>query len=139
VVNLSAKLINAFRVNLRAKAQNSFAMNVRPKSLHQLCLGVLLVGHLWVSPTVFAASLHGDPQCQDWPQIELPVKQRWLNAILAPMNMTFMSRVRPPTDKYAQLGSLEPVLEWMDNYCRTQPKQPAINGAVQFFEELTAR
>lgn len=138
-MNLSANPITAFKVNLRSKAQTSFVMKARSRSLQQLCLGVLLVGQLWLSPTVFAASLHGDPQCQDWPQIELPVKQRWLNAILAPMNMTFMSRVRPPTDKYAQLGSLEPVLEWMGNYCRTQPKQPAINGAIQFFEELTAR
>jgi hypothetical protein len=82
-------------------------------------------------------TLFGDPSCAYWVQVEPRAKEVWLNAILRPINMGYMRRERPLADKFAELTSLEPVVQFVDRYCQLRSENKAMEGALEFFKELT--
>jgi hypothetical protein len=82
-------------------------------------------------------TLFGDPDCDHWLPLEFRVKEVWLNAILSPINMTYMHRERPATNRFTALRSLAPAVEFVDDYCQAKPKAKAMSGAVRYFEVLT--
>jgi hypothetical protein len=110
-------------------------------------IGIVLCG---VTLQLFAQSLQsmktpgdmtlfGNPDCSHWLRVEAEAKEVWLNAILSPINMGFMRREKPPTDKYGALTSLAPAAKFVDSYCASRPDTKAMSGAFKYFEELTAQ
>jgi hypothetical protein len=82
-------------------------------------------------------TLFGDPDCAYWLLVEPRAKQVWLQAILSPINMGYMQREKPSSDKFAELKSLVPAMHYVDHYCASRQQGKAMVGAMRFFEELT--
>jgi hypothetical protein len=81
-------------------------------------------------------TLHGNPDCDRWLTLDSTVKNFWLDAILSPINMTYMLREKPTVDRYVALPSLAPVAEYVDTFCVAQPKSKAMSAALSYFEVL---
>jgi hypothetical protein len=81
-------------------------------------------------------TLFGDPDCAFWLRVAPRAKQVWLQAILSPINMGYMQREKPATDKFAALTSLAPAAHFVDGYCEVHQKAKAMQGAVKFFDAL---
>jgi hypothetical protein len=83
-------------------------------------------------------TLHGDPVCHYWLRLDTQVKETWLRAILSPINMAHMLRLKPPQDRYLALASLAPAIRSVDAFCASQLNEKAMGGAMAYFEYLTA-
>jgi hypothetical protein len=85
------------------------------------------------------STLHGNPKCAYWLSLDDKVKDFWLKAILSPINMGYMYREKPPKDKYLALKSMEPAIDFVNNYCERRTHELAMPGAMRYFEELIAQ
>ncbi len=83
-----------------------------------------------------AQNLFGDPRCDEWLGMEAQPRLVWLNALLAPMNMAYLTRVKTATDQYARLATLDPAVAAVDQYCLQNPKQQAAIAAIAFLNSL---
>jgi hypothetical protein len=84
-------------------------------------------------------TLHGNPNCRYWLRLDPKVKETWLKAILSPINMGYMYREKPAKDHYQALPSLSSAINFVDNYCTEHVTEPAMIGALRYFEKLTSQ
>jgi len=82
-------------------------------------------------------NLFGNPSCTNWKTTSKIEKTTWLNAFLAPLNLTHISRKKLPEDKFSKLPSLDPAVHYVDHFCELNAKEFASVGAIQFLDKLT--
>ena len=82
-------------------------------------------------------NLFGNPSCTNWKTTSKIEKTTWLNAFLAPLNLTNVSRKKLPEDKFSKLPSLDPAVHYVDNFCELNENEFASIGAIQFLDKLT--
>jgi hypothetical protein len=82
-------------------------------------------------------NLFGNPSCTNWMTTSKIEKTTWLNAFLAPLNLTNVSRKKLPEDKFSKLPSLDPAVHYVDNFCELNANEFASVGAIQFLDKLT--
>ncbi len=92
--------------------------------------------YLACSLSANAQNLFGDPRCDEWIKMEAQPRLVWLNALLAPMNMAYLTRVKTADDQYARLASLDPAIAAVDQYCLQNPEQQAAIAAIAFLNSL---
>ena len=85
-----------------------------------------------------AQNLFGDPRCEDWDKTAQSEKLVWVNALLAPLNMAYMTRVKPAEDKFAKLDSHEEALTAVSTFCAQNPQSQASDGAILYLNTLHA-
>ena len=83
-------------------------------------------------------NLFGNPSCTNWKTTSKIEKTTWLNAFLAPLNLTNVSRKKLPEDKFSKLPSLDPAVHYVDNFCELNANEFASVGAMQFLDKLTS-
>ena len=83
-------------------------------------------------------SLHGNPSCARWPQIDAAQRETWMRAILVPLNFTFLTANKQAPDRLGALPDLQSGARFIDAYCNTAPDGIAAAGAIQFLEQLNA-
>ena len=81
-------------------------------------------------------SLHGNPSCARWPQIDAAQRETWMRAILVPLNFTFLTANKQAPDRLGALPGLQSGASFIDAYCKTAPNGIAAAGAIQFLEQL---
>jgi hypothetical protein len=99
------------------------------------------LAHAQNAPSIRAPgdlTLFGNPDCTLWLKLDNPQKSVWLNAILSPINFSYMQREKPAKDRYSELKSLTPAIEFVDQYCNKETEQKAMVGAIRYFELLIA-
>ena len=82
-------------------------------------------------------NLFGNPSCTNWKITSKIEKTTWLNAFLAPLNLTNVSRKKLPEDKFSKLPSLDPAVHYVDHFCELNANEFASVGAIQFLDKLT--
>ena len=82
-------------------------------------------------------NLFGNPSCTNWMTTSKIEKTTWLNAFLAPLNLTNVSRKKLPEDKFSKLPSLDPAVHYVDHFCELNANEFASVGAIQFLDKLT--
>ena len=82
-------------------------------------------------------NLFGNPSCTNWKTTSKIEKTTWLNAFLAPLNLTNVSRKKLPEDKFSKLPSLDPAVHYVDQFCELNANEFASVGAIQFLDKLT--
>ena len=82
-------------------------------------------------------NLFGNPSCTNWMTTSKIEKTTWLNAFLAPLNLTHISRKKLPEDKFSKLPSLDPAGHYVDHFCELNANEFASVGAIQFLDKLT--
>ena len=82
-------------------------------------------------------NLFGNPSCTNWKTTSKIEKTTWLNAFLAPLNLTHISRKKLPEDKFSKLPSLDPAVHYVDQFCELNANEFASVGAIQFLDKLT--
>ena len=82
-------------------------------------------------------NLFGNPSCTNWKTTSKIEKTTWLNAFLAPLNLTHISRKKLPEDKFSKLPSLDPAVQYVDQFCELNASEFASVGAIQFLDKLT--
>jgi hypothetical protein len=82
-------------------------------------------------------NLFGNPSCTNWMTTSKIEKTTWLNAFLAPLNLTNVSRKKLPEDKFSKLPSLDPAVHYVDQFCELNTNEFASVGAIQFLDKLT--
>ena len=82
-------------------------------------------------------NLFGNPSCANWKTTSKIEKTTWLNAFLAPLNLTHISRKKLPEDKFSKLPSLDPAVHYVDQFCELNTNEFASVGAIQFLDKLT--
>jgi hypothetical protein len=82
-------------------------------------------------------NLFGNPSCANWKTTSKIEKTTWLNAFLAPLNLTHISRKKLPEDKFSKLPSLDPAVLYVDQFCELNANEFASVGAIQFLDKLT--
>ena len=82
-------------------------------------------------------NLFGNPSCTNWKTTSKIEKTTWLNAFLAPLNLTHISRKKLPEDKFSKLPSLDPAVHYVDHFCELNVNEFASVGAIQFLDKLT--
>lgn len=125
------KLIVSFR-------QGIFDSPSMDKGIKSLCFKT----SLFVALNLFASlaisqNLFGNPSCTNWKITSKIDKTTWLNAFLAPLNLTNISRKKLPEDKFSKLPSLDPAVQYVDKFCELNESEFASIGAVQFLDKLT--
>ena len=108
------------------------------ESIKALCF----MTSLFIACSLFAShansqNLFGNPSCTNWKTTSKIEKITWLNAFLAPLNLTNVSRKKLPEDKFSKLPSLDPAVHYVDNYCELNADEFASVGAIQFLDKLT--
>jgi len=101
-----------------------------------------LMTSLFVAFSLFAThansqNLFGNPSCTNWKTTSKIEKTTWLNAFLAPLNLTNISRKKLPEDKFSKLPSLDPAVHYVDHFCELNENEFASVGAIQFLDKLT--
>jgi hypothetical protein len=82
-------------------------------------------------------NLFGNPSCANWKTTSKIEKTTWLNAFLAPLNLTHISRKKLTEDKFSKLPSLDPAVHYVDHFCELNGNEFASVGAIQFLDKLT--
>ena len=82
-------------------------------------------------------NLFGNPSCTNWKTTSNLEKTTWLNAFLAPLNLTHISRKKLTEDKFSKLPSLDTAVQYVDHFCELNANEFASLGAVQFLDKLT--
>ena len=85
-----------------------------------------------------AQDLFGDPRCEDWEKTAPPARLAWINALLAPLNMAYVTRVKPAEDTFSKLASLDNALTAVSTYCAQYPQSKASDGAILYLNTLHA-
>lgn len=118
--------------------QVTFDIQSMYKGIKSLCFMI----SLFVALSLFAShansqNLFGNPSCKNWKITSKIDKTTWLNAFLAPLNLTNISRKKLPEDKFSKLPSLDPAVQYVDKFCELNESEFASMGAVQFLDKLT--
>jgi hypothetical protein len=98
---------------------------------------VLLIPFFWAA-TASAQNLFGDPPCEEWEKTAQPARQVWVNALLAPLNMAYVTRIKPAEDLFSKLTSLDEALSAVSTYCAENPQGQASGGALLYLSKLHA-
>jgi hypothetical protein len=112
------------------------------KSMGEAIKAVCFMTNLFIIFSLFAShansqNLFGNPSCINWKTTSKMEKTTWLNAFLAPLNLTNISRKKLPEDKFSKLPSLDPAVHYVDHFCELNANEFASVGAIQFLEKLT--
>lgn len=83
-----------------------------------------------------AQTLFANPRCDNWARMQKPDKLLLLSAVLAPLNMAYVTRIKPAVDKFVKLDSVEPALVFVDDYCAVNPENQAIEGMMFYHAQL---
>jgi hypothetical protein len=86
-----------------------------------------------------AASLFGDPSCEDWARMDARKKTQWTNAFLAPLSLTYQGLKRTGPDQYNDdANGAERAVLSIDGFCRTHPEQGPADGAAAYLKSLVS-
>ena len=112
------------------------------KSMGEAIKAICLMASFFIIFSLFAShansqNLFGNPSCINWKTTSKMEKTTWLNAFLAPLNLTNISRKKLPEDKFSKLPSLDPAVHYVDHFCELNANEFASVGAIQFLEKLT--
>lgn len=86
--------------------------------------------------TTSAQTLFANPRCDAWGGMNKPDKILLLNAILAPLNMAYVTRIKPAVDIFLKLDSVEPAMIYVDNFCTANPDKQANEGMLNYHAQL---
>ena len=90
-----------------------------------------------ISVSAHSQHLFGNPNCTSWPKLTASEKTSWLNAFLAPLNLTNVARKKLKEDKFSKLTSLDTAVNYVDIFCTANTEDFASVGAIKFLDELT--
>ena len=90
-----------------------------------------------ISASAQSQHLFGNPNCASWQKIAAAEKTSWLNAFLAPLNLTNVARKKLKEDKFSKLTSLDTAVNYVDVFCAANTEDFASVGAIKFLDELT--
>ena len=107
------------------------------KGVKALCFISLFVIFSLLASHANSQNLFGNPSCTNWKTTSKIEKSTWLNAFLAPLNLTHISRKKLPEDKFSKLPSLDPAVQYVDHFCELNANEFASVGAIQFLDKLT--
>ena len=107
------------------------------KGVKALCFISLFVIFSLLASHANSQNLFGNPSCTNWKTTSKIEKTTWLNAFLAPLNLTHISRKKLPEDKFSKLPSLDPAVHYVDQFCELNANEFASVGAIQFLDKLT--
>ena len=107
------------------------------KGVKALCFISLFVIFSLLASHANSQNLFGNPSCTNWKTTSKIEKTTWLNAFLAPLNLTHISRKKLPEDKFSKLPSLDPAVHYVDHFCELNVNEFASVGAIQFLDKLT--
>ena len=107
------------------------------KGVKALCFISLFVIFSLLASHANSQNLFGNPSCTNWMTTSKIEKTTWLNAFLAPLNLTNVSRKKLPEDKFSKLPSLDPAVHYVDHFCELNANEFASVGAIQFLDKLT--
>jgi hypothetical protein len=107
------------------------------KGVKALCFISLFVIFSLLASHANSQNLFGNPSCTNWKTTSKIEKTTWLNAFLAPLNLTHISRKKLPEDKFSKLPSLDPAVHYVDHFCEFNVNEFASVGAIQFLDKLT--
>ena len=86
-----------------------------------------------------AASLFGDPTCEDWSRLESRKKTQWANAFLAPLSLTYQGLKRTGPDTYNDdAAGAERAILSIDGFCHAHPEQSPADGAAAYLKSLVS-
>ena len=113
------------------------------KSREEAIKAICLIASCFVIFSFFAShansqNLFGNPSCTSWKTTSNIEKTTWLNAFLAPLNLTNISRKKLTENKFSKLPSLETAVQYVDNFCEANANEFASLGAIQFLDKLTS-
>ena len=113
------------------------------KSREEAIKSVCFIASFFVIFSLFAShansqNLFGNPSCTSWKTTSNIEKTTWLNAFLAPLNLTNISRKKLTENKFSKLPSLDTAVQYVDNFCETNANEFASLGAIQFLDKLTS-
>lgn len=83
-----------------------------------------------------AQTLFANPRCDGWLKMEKTDKLVLLNAILAPLNMAYVTRIKPAVDVFLKLDSVEPAMVYVNDYCAANPDKQANEGMLNYHAQL---
>jgi len=107
------------------------------KGVKALCFISLFFIFSFLASHANSQNLFGNPSCTNWKTTSKIEKTTWLNAFLAPLNLTHISRKKLPEDKFSKLPSLDPAVHYVDQFCELNANEFASVGAIQFLDKLT--
>jgi hypothetical protein len=107
------------------------------KSREEAIKSICLIASFFVFFSLFAShansqNLFGNPSCTSWKTTSNIEKTTWLNAFLAPLNLTNISRKKLTENKFSKLPSLDTAVQYVDNFCEANANEFASLGAIQF-------
>ena len=113
------------------------------RSMGEAIKSVCFIASFFVIFSLFAShansqSLFGNPSCTNWKTTSNIEKTTWLNAFLAPLNLTNISRKKLTENKFSKLPSLDTAVQYVDNFCEINANEFASVGAIQFLDKLTS-
>ncbi len=113
------------------------------KSREEAIKSVCFIASFFVIFSLFAShansqNLFGNPSCTSWKTTSNIKKTTWLNAFLAPLNLTNISRKKLTENKFSKLPSLDTAVQYVDNFCEANANEFASLGAIQFLDKLTS-
>ena len=95
---------------------------------------------IWAtSTTTFATTVFGNSDCGQWLHNPTPAQKAWLAGFISGMNIMYDGAVKQGSDPLEKVNSVEQLVAWMDNYCRTNPLKTVGAGAQALFIELMTR
>lgn len=86
-----------------------------------------------------AQTLFANPRCDSWATMEKQDKLVLLNAILAPLNMAYVTRIKPAVDIFLKLDSVEPALVYVNDFCAANPDKQANEGMLHYHAQLVKK
>jgi hypothetical protein len=113
------------------------------KSREEAIKAICLIASFFVIFSLFAShansqNLFGNPSCRSWKTTSNIEKTTWLNAFLAPLNLTNISRKKLTENKFSKLPSLDTAVQYVDNFCEANANEFASLGAIQFLDKLAS-
>jgi hypothetical protein len=90
-----------------------------------------------ISASAQGQHLFGNPNCTSWQTLAVNEKTSWLNAFLAPLNLTNVARKKLKEDKFSKLTSLDTAVSYVDVFCAANTEDFASVAAIKFLDELT--
>ena len=90
-----------------------------------------------MSSSAQSQHLFGNPNCTGWQKLVVSEKTSWLNAFLAPLNLTNVARKKSKEDKFSKLTSLDTAVNYVDVFCAANTEDFASVAAIKFLDELT--
>lgn len=97
---------------------------------------VVMLATLAGTTATSAQTLFANPRCDAWADMNKPDKILLLNAILAPLNMAYVTRIKPAVDIFLKLDSLEPAMIYVDDFCAANTDKQANEGMLNYHAQL---